>query len=240
MEREVVLKTKDGHNIYGMLTLPRRATRRLVVFVHGLTGHKNEHLFYNGARFFARRGVASFRFDLYSGEKGGRSLMNCTCLTHAGDIDAVVKRFQKRFSKIYLVGHSLGGPSVLMADVKKIFGIVLWDPSSRATLLKLAGKIPRLGSSYVLKWGTEHLVGKKMRDEWLRFSTPEQLTGKITVPLLVLCAGKGILKKGGMDYCKYAKGPSRFAVIKNAGHCFDENETAQDLLLETAKWIRRH
>jgi predicted alpha/beta-fold hydrolase len=50
MEKEIRIKTPDRHVIYGTLRIPKKKTGTLLVFVHGLTGHRNEHIFYNGAR----------------------------------------------------------------------------------------------------------------------------------------------------------------------------------------------
>src|SRR5690348_12972313 len=85
-------------------------TQPLVVFVHGLTGKMNEHIFFNGARFLEEHGYASFRFELYDFYADSRKLGECTIQTHADDLDTVVAYFRKRGAKhIFVVGHSYGG-----------------------------------------------------------------------------------------------------------------------------------
>ncbi len=69
MEQELRIKIPGTKlKIHGFLRGKKSAP--LVVFVHGLTGNMNEHLFFNGARWFEKKGFATFRFNLYDWEKG--------------------------------------------------------------------------------------------------------------------------------------------------------------------------
>lgn len=55
MQKEVKIKTGDKKVIYGTLdTVAKSGT--LVIFVHGLGGHQNEHLFYNAVKYFTNQG----------------------------------------------------------------------------------------------------------------------------------------------------------------------------------------
>ena len=42
--------------------------------MHGLTGHMDEHIFYNGARFFEKKSFAAFRFNLYDDQDDAMKL----------------------------------------------------------------------------------------------------------------------------------------------------------------------
>ena len=76
MQKQIILDTSDNKKIYGVWDRAD-GERGLVVVVHGLTGHKNEHIFYNAAKFLNQKGLSVFRFDLYSDETGGRKLHEC-------------------------------------------------------------------------------------------------------------------------------------------------------------------
>jgi predicted alpha/beta-fold hydrolase len=118
MEKQLKIKTPDKHTIYGFLRLhDKRKSKTLVVLVHGLTGSPNEHFHYNGARFLSKHGLASFRFSLYIDAPGGRKLHECGVSTHIKDLNTVLKFFRKKFKKVFVVGHSLGGITVLSADL---------------------------------------------------------------------------------------------------------------------------
>jgi predicted alpha/beta-fold hydrolase len=95
MEKNVKLKTGDGHVIHGTLNTGTKTSKILVIFVHGLTGHQHEHNFHTAASQFPKKGVDVFRFSLYTDEKGGRRLSACTIQTHAEDLNIVTKHFRK-------------------------------------------------------------------------------------------------------------------------------------------------
>ncbi|MFA5827095.1 MAG: hypothetical protein WC839_01190 [Candidatus Paceibacterota bacterium] len=42
MRKEIQLKTKDEHIIYGTFDSVKKS-KTLLIFVHGFTGHRNEH-----------------------------------------------------------------------------------------------------------------------------------------------------------------------------------------------------
>lgn len=234
MEQNIKIKTPDNHIIYGILNYQQK-TNKLIIFVHGLTGHKNEHQFYNAAKFFPAHGFTTFRFDLYSGEEKGRTLSNCNIKTHAEDLDQVVSYF-KNYRDIYLVGHSLGGPSILWSSQKNIKSIVLWDPSlklieRRGDDLQFNKKIDK----YIINYGTESLLSKEMINQWRTLDN--NILDCFKVPTKIICAQKGILAKSWKNNLSKIKVKTDFVIIKNAGHCFNEDGVGEKLLKETLKWF---
>lgn len=242
MEQVTKIKTNDGHIIYGTLTTAPAASRKLIIFVHGLTGHRNQHIFYNAARFFPRRGLATFRFDLYSENPRGRKLRECTVKTHAEDLNLVVRHFADKFDKLFLVGHSLGGPTILSAGLSRVHGIVLWDPSysdGKGLTLRTYCEYNKCLDAYVIKWDVESLISKEMFREFKRFPRPGAIMKSVYPPTKIICAGKGILVKGGREYYRHARSPRGFALIQKATHSFDERGTEDVLFEETLNWFKR-
>lgn len=120
MEKELKIPTPDKKVVVGTLLTAKKKSEILVVFVHGFTGHQNEHIFFNGAKFFSEKGIDSFRFNLYAGEdKNIRRFRDTTISLHGKDISTVVKSFRKKYKKIYVVGHGYGGTSLLFAEWAK-------------------------------------------------------------------------------------------------------------------------
>jgi pimeloyl-ACP methyl ester carboxylesterase len=240
MEKQLRLKTKDGFIIHGTLTRSPKKARGLVIFVHGLTGHKNEHYFYNGASHFAKHGFDTFRFDLYSWEKGSRRLSRCTTKTHAEDLNRVTAHFLKKYKKLHVVGHSLGTTTIFLSDTSKFSSIVLWDPSMIDELIGLVDKKiyePKL-KSYVLDWGVDCLIGKAMHEEWRRLPSLFDLVSAITQPIKIIIAEKGVGNKA-KKYFERANKPKSLTVLKGVGHTFDEEGAEEKLLKETLRWIER-
>ena len=243
MEKTTKLKTKDGHIIYGVLNTPRKETDRLIIFIHGLTGNKNEHVFYNAARYFIKNEISTFRFDLYSPEKGGRSLTQCTIDTHASDLETVLSHFKNTFKKVYVVGHSLGGPTIVLADISVVSAVILWDPADIRELKKLVEEQQKVLKNtetpliYTINWGVEYLIGRKMAEEFKTLK-PADLVKNIFKPIKIISAEYGN-PKGGKAYYEHANSPKKFVNIKGAGHTFDEEGMEEKLLKETLDWIKQ-
>lgn len=239
MEKNLKIKTRDKYLVYGTLTTSQKPSSALVIFVHGLTGLKNEHQFFNGTKFFIDHGFNVFRFDLYSGEKGGRLLRDTSISIHAQDLNTVVKYFRKKFKKIFVIGHSLGGLTIFKTDLSKVEGIVLWDSSTNNwPKFKKFFKFKKSLKGFIMNWGMEYVLGKKMYNELMSVPTPKELAAKVNKPIKIIVAGNGDLKKAGAEYFCFAKHPKEFAVIAGAGHTFDEEGVEEKLFKSTLDFLK--
>ncbi len=238
MEEEIKIPLKNKKYIYGIL---RGSLRNpLVIFVHGFTGDKNEHQFFNGARFFAKNGFATFRFDLYSWKSDARKLEECTLSLHGQDLDVVVEYFRnKGVKKIFVVGHSFGGITVLLSKKKDFDAVVLWDPSDSPALVTSSKYVKELDKYYInSETSYGFTIGKLMYEENKNLK-PFELITTLNVPVKIIVAGSGILVKGGEKYLQAAKESKALTIIPSATHCFDEDGTEEKLFQETLGWINR-
>ena len=104
MQKELKIKTPDGKIIDGSFVASEKKSEALIVFVHGFTGNQNEHIFFNGAKFFTEKGFDTFRFNLYAGEaKNTRHFRDTKMSVQGEDITTVVKYFRKKYKKVYVV-----------------------------------------------------------------------------------------------------------------------------------------
>lgn len=254
MEKELKIKTTDNKKVYGVLRTPKKFIKTktitklnknifgkgLVVLVHGLTGHKNEHHLFNAARFFEKKNYATFRFDLYSYEKDQRRLDKCTLKTHAQDLDSVISFFRRHgASKIFVAGHSYGGLTILLSKKKDYNAIALWDATYNPKFFKGA-KYIKEENAYVLDWGVKYIIGGAMIKE-AKVLTPtkcNELIKNVHVPIKIIVAGNGDVEMRSA-YVKNANEPKAYAVIKGATHVFDEDGTEEMLFKETYDWFRK-
>jgi pimeloyl-ACP methyl ester carboxylesterase len=209
----------------------------LIIFVHGLTGHMDEHIFYNGSRVSESRGYASIRFNQYDWNDDARKLRESTFTTQARDLNSVISYAHTNGAKrIILVGHSYGCPTIMMADQTHVSGCVLWDPSGNfGSSLDKARFEPAL-DAYVLEWAYEIVVHRPLAEEEKSLKGKEkELIQNIASPLLIVSAGKGELVDVCRSYADHAPHASLHS-IENAGHNFDENGTEEELLKATLDW----
>lgn len=240
MEKEIKIKTSDNKFIHGMFVSSiRKKSDALIIFVHGFTGHQNEHIFFNGARFFAGKGFDTFRFNLYAGEsKNIRHFQDTKISLHGKDITTTVKHFRKKYKNIYVVGHSYGGTSLLFADQLIIDGFIFWDASyidSKDSTKNM--KFNKNINAYTLDWGITIIVGNKFVEELKYFPDCGKLIKNIHKPVLFIGAGKGNLTASKKYYNK-ANSPKKLINIKNADHNFDKLQDEEFLFKETYGWLR--
>jgi dienelactone hydrolase len=232
MEQKIKIRTPDKKTIYGVLT--KGSKDKLIIFVHGLTGHINEHIFYNGAEFFSKKGYSVFRFGLYSSEKGSRAFADTHLGTYNSDVTTVLKHF-KKFKKIFLIGHSLGGPSILLGDFTMVNGIVLWDPST--DLHKEVNKwykYDKKSKLHLIDWGMKIVAGERLHKDMLNPRSMVPIVKKSIVPIRVITAGeKGFLTK------KWKGKVKDLVIIPKADHNFDEEGTEEQLFKKTLEFLRK-
>ena len=240
MRKELKLKTPDKKTLYGTLDSSAKTSSKLVVFVHGLASNQNDHLFFNAAQFFPKESYDTFRFNLYGWQKDARNLREITIAQQARDLDSIVRYFTGKYQKIFVVGHSLGGPTIFLSDTSKATALVLWDPSFDLRKLVSKKDFNKEYNAYVFEWGPSLIFGNKMYEEYRNFPNPLDLIKKVKVPIKIISAGKNkVLVKGCREYYKYANEPKALVVIKNAHHNFDEEGTEMQLFEETLRWIKK-
>ncbi len=244
MEKEYNITLDKKHIAYGKLA--GSTMRPLVIVVHGLPCTINEGIYERACVFFQKAGYATYRFGLYDWHKDARQLIDCTLSVHAKDLDAVVEHFRRKgFKKVYVAGHSFGGPTILLSKKQRFDVAVLWDPSYDISVTKKkygvpGGKYVKSLGGYFMRWGVNVVIGKKMADE-IDTLDWDKLTSSFHVPLKIIAAEKGVLVAGCKKYFSGAHEPKSLEVLKGATHYFDDTPTMQDRLFTTThNWFQKH
>lgn len=225
--------------IYG--TLRGGLNYPIVVLIHGLTGHKNEHIHYNGARFFADNGFSSLRINLYDSAKDARKLEDCTLTVHAADLDTTIGYLRSMgFKQIFVCGHSFGGTTILFSKDRQFLAAALWDPYHAPIFgLKQQGwqHVPSI-HRYTNSWSRNVYISEAMYKENLSLNC-DKLAASFHVPTKVIYAQKGPLRKAARSYYRHLAGNKEIVGIKNATHSFDEEGAEEQLFTETLKWFKK-
>ncbi len=221
-------------------------TRSVAVMMHGRPGSGNELLQYLGARYLAEKGIATLRLFMYDFEPNTRNLFDCTLQTNADDFDAVIVALRGRgASKIFGVGHSYGGLTILKSQAK-LDAVVLWDPSHGSWW---ADHGHAKDAMYPEIQAGEFIIGTAGYG-WVNSAAAiayDKQLGDTSgwsakpYPIMVISAGEGRLTDLGAQYIAAAHEPKRHVIIPDAHHSFDDSDAVMcQLFAETHEWLRRY
>lgn len=236
------LPNTDGLKIKGII----RGTLKdsVAVLIHGRPGSGNELLQYLGARYLYERGISTLRLFMYDFDPNTRNLMDCNLQTHVDDFEIVVEKLRmQKVNKVFAVGHSYGGLTILKSNAK-LDGAVLWDPShgswwaeNRSALYETEFPEKEL-DKYVIGTAGPGWVYPAAGLEYDKHLGDTSGLAVKNYPLKIISAGRGALTDLGEKYYMVAKEPKSHIIIKGAGHGFEESdEIMLKLFKETANWF---
>ncbi|QQR92620.1 MAG: hypothetical protein IPJ89_00030 [Candidatus Iainarchaeum archaeon] len=251
MEREIRIPLPEGKILYSVLN-QKSDSKNLIILVHGLPGSDLDHPIFAASRYFPKRGFATLRINLYHWKPHARKLLECTTKTHGEDVTRAIDYSRKKlkFKKIFLAGHSWGGPSILFSDANQSDGISLWDPSSDlARCFPVKSRKPGIEAyaynkplnAYVADYGSITAISPAMLREARKHSTfkLKSLVRKIHRPIQFVIAQKGIWKKAAKKLFGAANESKSFTVIPGAFHSFQEEGKEIELFKATLDWFRK-
>jgi alpha-beta hydrolase superfamily lysophospholipase len=240
MEEKWSLKTSDGHRIHGALNkADKKKNTKAILHIHGLGQKIYGYPQTVMAHSFTKQGYDVIRPSLYSWEKQARSMVDCTIKIHAADTNLVIQYFRKKYKKLYAVGHSYGGPSLMEADINAFAAVSLWDPTYIPQKTVVKKDYTKSGKYYLSLEGATGILGQPLLDEAAGFTKAyaSKLSAKCSAPLQVIYAGDGYWVGQRGSFHTYAKGPTDERTIKGSQHFFHEEGTAEKLLQYTKKWF---
>lgn len=214
------------------------------VIVHGYCGTMNEHLHEEATRFFVEHGYDVVRFNLQSQQ---HKLRNCTLQTHAHYLLSVLEKHCRKYDKLYLSGHSYGGPTIMIAQPKNITAVCLWDPSFNLPELWNVMEYQEHDDFCILNFGgNEVIAGPEMAKEGkTRYKTDEclELSTNIACPLKVISASEGeefdVYKIDGKSWHSSGHDQNCRVVIPDSDHNFTKGYCLASMIQETYDWFEK-
>ena len=243
IEETLIITSPNKKKIYTTIGYPKRKSKTLVLFVHGLASTELWPTMLLGSWYFRKLGYAYCRINLYDWRPGARSLMTSDLLQHSLDVDTVAAVLQKKgFSKILAVGHSFGGLTLLQSNTAAFKAISLWDISSFISHPpKKRFKTVRSSGAIYLPGACELLMSDKFRQGMVNFPNELELISKIKIPTQICyAAGKNaVLIESSKRYFKNLQTKKELVAIPNASHSFTEEGKSEQLFKKTDRWFRR-
>lgn len=229
-------------NIYGILNIPERPINQtIIIFVHGLAASMNSHFFFNGSRYLNSKNYTTFRFDFYSSKSDARKLGNCSVQDHIDDLNKVIEYFSEIYSKIFLIGHSLGGPICINSRHDKVTSMCLWDPA-----LMPEGKsrdpqrfyYEKRLDKYLFRTDMDIVLSKDLVEQTNLVNT--SILSKINVPTKIISAGKFPAKEvWNLVFDSIKEETKEFYIIENSNHTFDFLGNEEELFEQTYGWLSK-
>ncbi len=234
-EKYINLKMIDGGEISGRLS--ELENNKIIIFVHGLTGNSGEVQFYEAKKYFPKRGYDTLSLDLYSfEEKDKRFLWNTSIEQHTKDLENVIRKFSKKYNKIFLVGHSIGGPVIYLSDYinksKKVKSACLWEPTINPKNVENDFIYDKRLKKY---FSFGYFMSKKFVNELMTLKSGK--ISKFRKPLKIILNKNGILVENWKEAFNFIKVDYEVYKIKDSNHDFSNNNSMNILLRETKKFF---
>ena len=233
----------DGKSIFCAVDYAvseKEPSEKAIVMVHGLTGYPHTYAFQIAARYFARQGADVVRPALYSAGEDHRNLSECTTSIHTKDVQSVIDRLRPRYKKLYVVGHSLAGTSLMgLTHTAEAYSFWDCDYLPWEDTWQHAQHDEQNGQ-YSIGWGSKNVISRAMVEE-ARATTEGMIKERlaaVSLPSQVIIAEFGQAASGQkiFDGLKCEK---ECQVLKGSGHVFKEGDSAERLAVLTFDWFKR-
>jgi pimeloyl-ACP methyl ester carboxylesterase len=221
MEEKIKI-INSNHNIHWKLN-SKQKSNKLIIFVHGLWGNINEHMFFNWYKFFNDQWFDTFRLDLYY----QIGLTDNTILNQSKDLEATINYFKDRYNEIYLVWHSLWWPIILLADTNLVKKIILRDPVLD-THQTLRWELKETNNFHYVSWWMDIIIWEKMKDE---FQSIWDINNKLDDRFSIIYASNKWLST------EFTRTDIKYCFIKNSDHSFHNDWNEQELFETTLNLI---
>lgn len=242
-ETKWTLPTPDGKTIYGVKNSSREGANAAIFMAHGLTSTMYDYAFKRAADYFSQHGYDVYRCNFYDGQEGSRLLVDCTLRTHADDFSTVINAFRSSYEKVFVIGHSYGGPTIMLANPANVTAASLWDPSFDLAKANkdFSGMTKTFHGFLRLDWGTTILLNAKFEEYEDTFDEAEciRLSKAFQAPIQVVFASEGYYVKQPYNYHSFGHPQNRSDTVEGTQHCFHEGTTCDSLLAKTHDWFKQ-
>ncbi len=250
--KEIPLKfSSNGREIFGVLHLPNKKNAPCVVMCHGYGGNKlgnDRRTFVKAARYFAKNGLAAFRFDFFGCGDSEGDFKDQTITTQIRNLTNAITFLQNSNSvdrkKIGVMGWSRGSAICILAASKdaRIRCVVSWageDDFRNTWANKYIREVKKRGQIYFWWWNT--MITKRLLLDEKKYNIIKSAR-KLRIPFLVVhgTRDENITLVQGETLYKAAKMPKKILIIKNADHSFAgyDDKVIRNTFLWFKKWLK--
>lgn len=241
--KKVIFKNSKGINLVSILNIPKVKTSNAIAISHGFLADKNRTRFIKLSNALGKLGFAVLRFDFSGCGESGKAPI--TIKNQVDDLKSAMAYLKKKgFSRISLIGHSLGGLVSLLVYDNKIKTIVLLAPVTKSQTPyifrqnKFLQQVTEKGF-LIYKKGKNNF---KIPMEYLierRKINQKNILSKIKCPVLIVHGTKDdhIPLTHSKKAMKYLPKDSKLEIIKNGDHKLDRK--FDEVMEICTNWFKR-
>ena len=254
--QKIFIKNRKNQNVSVLLEITENQ-RGLAFVTHGLGGFKEQDHIQTFADAFKEEGFSVIRFDTTNtlGESDGK-YEDATTTNYYEDLEDVIEwaKSQSWYEEpFWLVGHSLGGISIILFAEKYHHKVKALAPISTVVSGKLSMETKRYEGNDLLEqwkktgWKEEESKSKPGFIKRLKWSHMEDrlkynvLDGidKLTMPVLLITGEDDDTTPPEHQQILFDNLPNgkQLHIIKNAPHTFREKEHLEEIRQILKKWI---
>ena len=238
----------DNIRLHAELQKPEGFTGRcpLVIIIHGFTGHTEERHILAVSDALLELGFATLRVDMYGHGTSGGKFRNHTLFKWMTNAMTVIDyaRGLDFVTELYLLGHSQGGLTVMLAGALKRDVIRAIVPMSPAVMIPEGA---RAGSVLGMEFDPEHVPeefllpsGRTLGGNYIRAAQtiyPETFIRAFRGPVLIVHgdADEAVPVHYGVDAAK-AYENAKLVIIPGDTHCYNYH---LDMAVDAVRaWMR--
>ncbi len=243
-EERVFFKNSKGQKLAGVLHIPNKKTKSIIIISHGFASNKDRPRNIKVAKTLSEAGFAVLRFDFGGcGESEDRPIL---IKYQIDDLNSAINYIRKKgYEKIGLLGESLGGLTSILAYNKEIRTLVLWAPITKAKIPsflkeeKLREELNKKGFLFYKKDGRnfkileEYLIERKSINQ-------KEILSRIRCPVLIIHGTNDttIPLVNSKEAINYLPRESKLEIISGASHTLDEK--IDKVINISLEWFKKH
>lgn len=240
----------EGQQLSARLDLPAdQHPFTYAIFAHCFTCNKNLTAVRNISRALTQNGIGVLRFDFTGLGQSEGEFENTNFASNVEDLVAAADFMAKEFGKVeLLVGHSLGGTAVLLANskIKSVKAVVtIGSPSEPAHVQHLLAskkeEIEEKGVAEVNIGGRPFTIKKQFLED-IQNRNFEEVIHKLEAALLILHSPQDLtvtIDNAAKIY-KAARHPKSFVSLDGADHLMSDKEDSFYAGEVIACWVKRY
>ena len=243
MREEITFENSEGKKLVGILHFPEGKTDKIVIIAHGFTSNKGRERYSQVAGLINKCGIALLRFDF--GASGESYDTDVDVDKQVDDLKSAILFVNERgYSKVGILGESLGGFIAIQSISDSVRSLVLWAPCTHSKVSSFLDRHPekkeffeKNGFVEKLKDGKKFVLNKKYFDDRLNVNQDE-LISKIDIPTLIFHGDKDDICP--LEHSVMAKDKNDeiiLEIIKDAKHDTGDEEEVRE---KTASWFKEN